>query len=129
MVKIRLTRLGRHKLPYYRIVAVDSRVRRDGKYIKLLGTYEPFEGKVEISEADVLYFLNQGAQPSDTVRSILKSKGIWKKFADSKVEASKNKPKKESKPKKAKVEAKANKSAAKKPAAKPVSKKASTNKK
>ncbi|MBD5446021.1 MAG: 30S ribosomal protein S16 [Mycoplasma sp.] len=104
MVKIRLTRLGRHKLPYFRIVAIDSKSRRDGSYIKLLGTYEPFEGKVEILEEEVLHFLSQGAQPSDTVRSILKEKGIWKKFADaklkSKMEKNKEKPKKESNSKK-----------------------------
>lgn len=107
MVKIRLTRLGRHKLPYFRIVAIDSKSRRDGSYIKLLGTYEPFEGKVEILEEEVLHFLHQGAQPSDTVRSILKEKGIWKKFADaklkSKMEKNKNKPKKESNSKKSSV--------------------------
>lgn len=98
MVKIRLTRLGRHKLPYFRIVAIDSKSRRDGSYIKLLGTYEPFEGKVEILEEEILHFLNQGAQPSDTVRSILKERGVWKKFTDaklkSKIEKNKEKPKK-----------------------------------
>ena len=46
LVKIRLTRLGKHKNPFYRIVAVDSRRKRDGSYLALVGTYEPFSGKV-----------------------------------------------------------------------------------
>lgn len=124
MVKIRLTRLGRHKLPYFRIVAIDSRSRRDGDYIKLLGTYEPFEGKVELLEQEILYFLNQGAQPSDTVRSMLKDKGIWKKFTDAKlktkIENKKNKPNK-----KVSVSKKVNSAPAKQVAKKPITNKKS----
>lgn len=104
MVKIRLTRLGRHKNPFYRIVAIDSRSRRDGAYIKQIGTYEPFSGEVKINEEDTLTLLHQGAQPTDTVRSILKSKNIWKTFADQKLqkakENSKNKTVKKETPKK-----------------------------
>lgn len=104
MVKIRMTRLGRHKLPFYRIVAVDSRNKRDGGYIALIGTYEPFEGKIDIKEDLVIKFLMEGAQPSDTVRSFLKDKGIWKKFVDQKLNLAKNKSSenKKDKPKKAK---------------------------
>lgn len=98
MVKIRLTRLGRHKLPYFRMIAIDSRSRRDGAYIKQVGTYEPLSGKVIINEEDVLLLLNQGAQPTDTVKNFLKQKGIWKKFMDSKLNNKKNKPKVEKKP-------------------------------
>ncbi|MDE5545067.1 MAG: 30S ribosomal protein S16 [Malacoplasma sp.] len=97
MVKIRLTRLGRHKLPYFRMIAIDSRSRRDGAYIKQVGTYEPFSGKVTINEDDVLLLLNQGAQPTDTVKNFLKQKGIWKKFMDSKLNNKKNQPKSEKK--------------------------------
>lgn len=93
MVKIRMTRLGRNKLPFYRIVAVDSRVKRDGGYIELLGTYEPFKGVVNINEERTLSFLHNGAQPSDTVKSFLKEKGIWKKYSDAKIDAKKSKAK------------------------------------
>lgn len=93
MVKIRMTRLGRNKLPFYRIIAVDARVKRDGGYIELLGTYEPFKGIVSINEERVLKFLNDGAQPSDTVKSFLKEKGIWKRYSDAKIEVKKSKAK------------------------------------
>ena len=76
MVKIRLTRFGRTHLPFYRIVAMDSRTKRDGAYIEILGTYEPFDGKVVLKEELILKWLNNGAQPSDTVRSILSKNGI-----------------------------------------------------
>lgn len=84
MVKIRMTRMGRHKLPFYRIVAVDSRKRRDGDYIELLGTFEPLEGVAKINEESVIKWLNNGAQPSDTVKSLLKKQGIYSRFLDSK---------------------------------------------
>lgn len=84
MVKIRLTRMGRHKLPYYRVVVVDSKVRRDGAYIELIGTYEPIEGKVDIKKDLALKWLNNGAQPSETVLSILKKEGVWKEYKDNK---------------------------------------------
>ena len=84
MVKIRLTRLGKHKDPFYRIVAIDSRSKRDGGYLALLGTYEPFGGKVNFKSEEVISFLLKGAQPSETVLNLLKSKGIWKTFLDEK---------------------------------------------
>ena len=86
MVKIRLTRLGRHKLPFFRIVVVDSRSRRDGAYIEQVGTYEPFEGVAKINQEIALNWLNMGAQPSETVKSILKKEGVWEKFMKSKIE-------------------------------------------
>lgn len=91
MVKIRLIRMGRHKLPYYRIVAVDSKVRRDGAYIELLGTYEPFDGKVDLKKDAIIKWLNNGAQPTETVLNMLKKDGIWKEFKASKVKKSNNK--------------------------------------
>ncbi|MGL5246477.1 MAG: 30S ribosomal protein S16 [Mycoplasmoidaceae bacterium] len=108
MVKIRLTRMGRHKLPYYRIVAVDSRTRRDGAFIELLGHYEPFSGKVDVKKELIFKWLNAGAQPSETILAILKDKGLWKEYQDLKVTKVKpNKKRKLSAAKKAKkIEAK-----------------------
>ena len=84
-VKLRLKRMGAKKRPFYRIVAVDSHRKRDGEYIELIGTYEPInDSKVNIDEEVALKWLNRGAIPSDTVRSILSKAGILKKFAESK---------------------------------------------
>lgn len=91
MVKIRLTRLGKHKNPFYRIIAIDSRAKRDGGYLELLGTYEPFSGKVNINSELVLKFLATGAQPSETVLNILKQKGIYKQFLQTKSTVKKTK--------------------------------------
>lgn len=86
MVKIRLKRMGAKKTPFYRIVVLDSRTRRDGREIEVLGTYDPKANPalVQIDEAKVLDWLNKGAMPSDTMRNILSKNGIMKKFADSK---------------------------------------------
>lgn len=85
-VKLRLLRMGAKKAPFYRIVAADSRAPRDGRFIELLGTYDPRTNpaKVTIKEEEVLKWLNNGAQPSDTVKKLLSKEGIIKKFADSK---------------------------------------------
>ncbi len=83
-VKLRLTRMGAKKRPTYRIVASDSRAKRDGEYIELVGTYNPIEDNVNIQEEVALKWLRQGAIPSDTVRNLLSKKGIMKKFADEK---------------------------------------------
>lgn len=93
MVKIRLTKLGRHKLPAYRVIAIDQRKRRDGKYLHLLGSYDPATGKAKINEELTIKLLSQGAQPCDTVLSILKKQGIYTKFLATK----KNKPAKKGK--------------------------------
>lgn len=93
MVKIRLTKLGRHKLPAYRVVAIDSRKRRDGAYLHLLGTYEPATGKAKLNEELTLKLLSQGAQPCDTVLSILKKQGIYAKFLATKKAGKKSKRK------------------------------------
>lgn len=86
-VKIRLKRMGAKKSPYYRIVAADSRSPRDGRFIEQLGTYDPTKNPaaVTLKEEEILKWLNNGAQPSDTVRNLLSQAGIMKKFADSKV--------------------------------------------
>ncbi|HIS39082.1 MAG TPA: 30S ribosomal protein S16 [Candidatus Onthousia faecavium] len=85
-VKIRLMRMGAKKRPFYRIVATDSRSRRDGEYIEQIGTYNPIssEKEVKIDKDIAMKWLNNGAIPSDTVRSLLKEAGVMKEFAESK---------------------------------------------
>jgi len=77
-VKIRLKRIGRKKRPFYRIVVMDSRTRRDGREIELLGWYDPLQNKNKLHlESDrVVYWLGQGAIPSDTVSGIMKRSGL-----------------------------------------------------
>ena len=85
-VKLRLKRMGSKQKPFYRIVAADSRCPRDGRFIETVGTYNPLKNPTEIKvdEEKALTWLNNGAQPTDTVRSILTESGIMKKYADSK---------------------------------------------
>ena len=97
-VKLRLKRMGSKQKPFYRIVAADSRFPRDGRFIETVGTYDPIkkDADVTIDEEKALKWLNNGAQPTDTVRSILSSKGIMAKYAASKVKkAAKKETKKE----------------------------------
>jgi len=86
MVKLRLKRSGSKKKPFYRIVAVDSRERRDGSFIELVGTYNPLEesNKYNIKEEVAMKWLKEGAMPTDTVRSIFSQVGIMEKFHNSK---------------------------------------------
>ena len=95
-VKLRLKRMGAKQKPFYRIVAADSRTKRDGKFLENIGTYNPIKNPAEVTvnEEAALNWLNKGAIPTDTVRNILSKKGIMKKFADSKVKSA---PKKETK--------------------------------
>lgn len=82
-VKIRLTRLGDKKSPFYRVVVTDSRKARDGEYIEKLGTYNPLSNPVEI-KLDVeraKYWLGTGAQPTETARTILVNQGLLKPVA------------------------------------------------
>jgi len=85
-VKLRLKRMGSKQKPFYRIVASDSRSPRDGKFIELIGTYNPIKGQevVTVDEEKALKWLNNGAEPTDTVRNILSKQGIMKKYAESK---------------------------------------------
>ena len=85
-VKLRLMRMGAKKRPFYRIVAADSRRKRDGEYLELIGTYNPIgsEKEIKVNEEVALKWLQNGAIPSDTVRSILKEAGVMKKFAEMK---------------------------------------------
>ena len=90
-VKIRLTRIGRHEDPFYRIVAADSHFARDGRIIEQIGTYDPSKGidAAQINEELAIKWLNNGAIPSDSARTMLARKGIMTRFAESKKKASK----------------------------------------
>ncbi len=79
MVKIRLRRKGRTHYPFYDIVAIDSRNRRDGAFIERLGFYNPNTqpSNIEINVERAIYWLNNGAQPSDTVRKLLSYEGVF----------------------------------------------------
>lgn len=81
-VRIRLMRVGRKKNPQYRIVAVDSRKKRDGAYLELLGSYQPrfHPAKLEIKEDKILHWMQLGATPSDTVRTLLSRQGVLLRF-------------------------------------------------
>lgn len=83
-VKLRLTRMGATKRPTYRIVASDSRRKRNGEYLELVGTYDPIANETKINESVALKWLRTGAQPSDTVRNLLSKQGIMKKFSEEK---------------------------------------------
>ena len=74
MVKIRLRRVGAKKAPYYRIVVADSRSPRDGRFIEEIGTYDPMveDNKVKVEMDRVEYWIKNGAQPTETVRGLLK---------------------------------------------------------
>ena len=87
-VKLRLKRMGAKQQPFYRIVAADSRSPRDGRFIEVVGTYNPIKGadKITLDEEKVLSWLRNGAQPTDTVKNILSHAGIMAKYAESKKE-------------------------------------------
>ena len=80
-VKLRLTRMGAKDAPKYRFVATDSRVARDGKYIEMLGTYNPLlsENNVTLNKERVQYWLSVGAQPTQTAKEILVKEGLIEK--------------------------------------------------
>lgn len=81
-VKIRLTRMGKKKQPSYRVVVMDSRKPRDGKYIEQIGRYDPRQDPsvVEIDNEKALVWLERGAQPSERVRKLLEISGAWAQF-------------------------------------------------
>ena len=81
-VKLRLKRMGSKQRPFYRIIAADSRSPRDGRFIESVGTYDPIkkDENVTVDEEKVLKWLNNGAQPTDTVKSILTQTGVWAKY-------------------------------------------------
>ncbi|RWZ41334.1 30S ribosomal protein S16 [Levilactobacillus brevis] len=85
-VKIRLKRMGSKKRPFYRIVVADSRSPRDGRFIEQVGTYNPVTepAQVTLKEESILNWLNNGAQPSDTVKTLLSNAGIMKQYHEAK---------------------------------------------
>lgn len=85
-VKIRLKRMGAKKRPFYRIVVADSRFPRDGRFIEEVGYYNPIENPavVKVDKELALKWLGNGAEPTDTVRSILSKEGILEEFHNQK---------------------------------------------
>lgn len=85
-VHLRLTRMGRHKRPFYRVVAIDARSRRDGRCLEVVGTFDPLKDPpiADLKQDRVLDWLQKGAQPSMTVRTLLRRSGILKTFEESK---------------------------------------------
>jgi small subunit ribosomal protein S16 len=78
VIKLRLRRMGAKKRPSYRIVAADSRAPRDGRFIEVIGTYDPLTdpATVKINEERAKHWLSNGAQPTDTVRALLRREGL-----------------------------------------------------
>ncbi|HZU74337.1 MAG TPA: 30S ribosomal protein S16 [Acidimicrobiales bacterium] len=78
-VKLRLMRMGKKKQPTYRVVAADSRSPRDGRFIEIVGTYEPRSepSVVNIDSDKALAWLTKGAKPTDTVQKLLQISGVW----------------------------------------------------
>ena len=83
-VRIRLARLGRKKRPFYRIVVADTQAPRDGRFIEVVGTYDPLKDppKIDVKGEKVLEWLKRGAAPTETVKHILKKAGISEKFVN-----------------------------------------------
>ncbi len=81
-VKIRLARGGQKKKPFYQVVVADERFPRDGRFIEALGQYDPRQDQplLNLKEERALEWLNKGAQPTDTVRRLLRGAGVWAKF-------------------------------------------------
>ncbi len=104
MVKLRLKRMGKKKSAFYRIVVADSRVQRDGKYIELLGTYDPLKKHTILNKELSLKWMFNGAQPTDTVKSILSKEGVLKMYHDERTKLRSQKAKLN--PKKQKLEKK-----------------------
>ena len=84
-VKLRLKRMGAKQRPFYRIVAADSRSPRDGKFIEVVGTYQPIYKENNFNDEEkALKWLNNGAEPTDTVKNILVKSGVWAKYKSEK---------------------------------------------
>lgn len=86
MVKLRLKRMGSKRKPFYRIVAADSRAPRDGRFIEIIGTYNPTTNpaSVTVNEELAMKWINNGAQPTETVRNILSQEGVLKRIHEAK---------------------------------------------
>ena len=84
-VKLRLMRMGKTKQPTYRVVAADSRSPRDGRFIEIVGTYEPRQdpSRIVIDNAKAIDWLRKGAQPTERVQKLLETSGAWAEFKGS----------------------------------------------
>lgn len=93
-VRIRLARHGKKKAAFYRLVVTDSRSPRDGRFIEMLGTYNPMmePAEVKVNEERAMHWLSVGALPSDTARALLRKVGVWDRFTESKAKAKASKP-------------------------------------
>nr|QPZ50820.1 ribosomal protein S16 [Primula merrilliana]USG57424.1 ribosomal protein S16 [Primula wannanensis] len=80
MVKLRLKRCGRKQRAVYQIVAIDVRSRREGRGLRKVGFYDPITNQTYLNVPAILYFLEKGAQPTETVQDILKKAGVFKEF-------------------------------------------------
>ena len=82
-VHLRLRRIGKKKMPLYHIVAADSRVARNGKFLEVVGRYDPLQNPqlIETKDLRVIAWLKRGALPTDTVRSLFQRKGLWLRWS------------------------------------------------
>ena len=98
-VKLRLKRMGAKQKPFYRVIVADSRSPRDGRFIESVGTYDPIkkDNNITINEERVNYWLDNGAQPTDTVKNILSKAGVWATYKNSKVKKAEKTTKKSTK--------------------------------
>nr|ATL59384.1 ribosomal protein S16 [Glionnetia sericea] len=80
MLKLRLKRCGRKQRAVYRIVAIDVRSRREGKDLHKVGFYDPIKNQTYLNVPAILYFLERGAQPTETVQDIFKKEGVFKEL-------------------------------------------------
>lgn len=78
-VKLRLQRFGSNKKPFYRVVASESTKPRDGKFLEIIGTYDPLIGQVVVDKEKVQKWLGNGAQPTNTVKSLFKKYNVLEK--------------------------------------------------
>ena len=85
-VRIRLRRMGTNKKPFYRVIVADSRSPRNGRFIDMLGTYDPLKkpAAINVDQAKAIDWLKKGAIPSDTVKTLLSKAGVMKQFAEAK---------------------------------------------
>nr|YP_009406196.1 ribosomal protein S16 [Lobelia thapsoidea]ASA38628.1 ribosomal protein S16 [Lobelia thapsoidea] len=85
MVKLRLKRCGRKQRATYRIVAIDVRSRREGRDLRKVGFYDPIKNQTYLNVSAILYFLERGAQPTETVRDILQQSEVFKKLCSNQI--------------------------------------------
>lgn len=99
MVKLRLKRMGNKFNAFYRVVAADARAPRDGRFIEELGYFNPLSNELKLNKELIIKWLDDGAQPTETVKNLLKQDKIWEEYSLSKDKLTKEKAKK-SKPRK-----------------------------